>query len=78
MPLPPRSDLAGQFYHALNRGNARQPIFHKEADYEAFEHISKEGLEKPPCGDPGWVKRTARKYNLESTLRNHGRPRKLN
>lgn len=48
MPRPPRADVAGQFYHALNRGNARQPIFHKDEDYEAFEHILKEGLEKYP------------------------------
>ncbi len=48
MPRPLRSDVAGQFYHALNRGNARQPIFHKDADYEAFERIIKEGLEKYP------------------------------
>lgn len=45
MPRPPRSDVAGEFYHALNRGNARQPIFHKDEDYEAFERIMKEGLE---------------------------------
>jgi putative transposase len=48
MPRPPRSDVAGQFYHALNRGNARQSIFHKAADYEAFEHVLDEGLEKYP------------------------------
>ena len=48
MPRPPRSDVAGQFYHALNRGNARQAIFHKDEDYESFERIMKEGLEKYP------------------------------
>jgi putative transposase len=30
----------------LNRGNARQEIFHDEADYEAFEWILAEGLQR--------------------------------
>jgi putative transposase len=30
-----------------------------------------------PFGDAGWVDSTARKYNLESTLRKRGRPRKF-
>jgi len=45
MPRPPRADEAGGLYHALNRGNARATIFHKEADFEAFERILAEGLE---------------------------------
>ena len=32
-------------YHALNRGNARAAVFHKDADYEAFERVIAEGLE---------------------------------
>ncbi len=35
-PSPKRSDEAGVIYHALNRGNARGTIFHKQADFEAF------------------------------------------
>jgi putative transposase len=31
-------------YQALNRGNARAAIFHKDADYEAFERIIADGL----------------------------------
>lgn len=46
MPRPPRADEAGAIYHALNRGNARQQIFHKDKDYEAFERVVAEGLEK--------------------------------
>ncbi len=46
MPRPPRADEAGGLYHALNRGNARARIFRKEADYEAFERILAEGLER--------------------------------
>ncbi len=46
MPRGPRADEAGGLYHALNRGNSRTEIFHKEADYEAFERILGEGLEQ--------------------------------
>jgi putative transposase len=45
MPRPPRADEAGGLYHALNRGNLRAEIFHKDADYAAFENILHEGLE---------------------------------
>ena len=48
MPRPPRADVAGEIYHALNRGNAKQPIFLKDADYEAFERVLHEGLAKHP------------------------------
>ena len=30
-----------------------------------------------PFGDAGWVETTARQYNLVSTLRKRGRPRKF-
>jgi len=46
MPRPPRADEAGGLYHALNRGNAQATIFRKDADYEAFERIPAEGLER--------------------------------
>ena len=46
MGRAPRADVAGGIYHALNRGNARQQIFFKDADYEAFERIIAEGLER--------------------------------
>ena len=39
MPRAPRADEAGGLYHVLNRGNSRARIFHKDADYEAFERI---------------------------------------
>nr|WP_315860669.1 transposase [Rhodopirellula sp. SM50] len=35
-------------YHALNRGNGRHAIFHKEEDYVAFERVLDEGLAKHP------------------------------
>ena len=33
-------------FHVLNRGNARARIFHKDADYEAFERILGEAKER--------------------------------
>ena len=49
MPRTKRADLAGGIYHALNRGNARNVIFHKNEDYAAFEKILAEGLQRYPC-----------------------------
>ena len=46
MPRTKRADEAGGLYHALNRGNARVGIFHKDRDYEAFERILAEGLQR--------------------------------
>ena len=46
MARPPRADEAGGLYHALNRGNALTDIFRKDADFEAFERILSEGLER--------------------------------
>jgi hypothetical protein len=39
MGRAPRVDFAGHLHHALNRANRRATIFHKDADYEAMEHI---------------------------------------
>jgi putative transposase len=33
-------------YHVLNRGNGRMRIFHKPGDYEAFERLLAEGLDR--------------------------------
>ena len=35
-------------FHGLNRGNARRAVFEKEQDYEAFEEIIQEAVER--CG----------------------------
>jgi putative transposase len=45
MPRSPRADEAGGLYHALNRGNLRATIFHKDGDYAAFEKILHEALQ---------------------------------
>jgi len=46
MPRQKRADAAGVSYHALNRGNARQRIFRKDEDYDAFIQVVGEGLQK--------------------------------
>lgn len=42
----PRIDIGNQFYHVLNRANARLPIFKKDKDFEAFENILAEAKDK--------------------------------
>ncbi len=41
-----RADEAGAIYHMLNRANRRATVFHKDADYEAFERIIAEALDR--------------------------------
>lgn len=48
MPRTARSIEAGLIYHVLNRGNGRMRIFHKDGDFEAFERVLAEGLERYP------------------------------
>ena len=45
MPRSPRTDEAGGLIHALNHGNLRATIFHKQEDYVAFGEILYETLE---------------------------------
>ena len=45
MPRPLRADEAGGLYPVLNRGNLRATLFHKDADFEAFERIPYEVLQ---------------------------------
>lgn len=44
MGRPTRTVEGGLIYHVLNRANARQTIFEKDADYEAFERILQEAV----------------------------------
>lgn len=46
MGRPLRAAEGGWVYHVLNRANARLPIFERPADYEAFERILAEGVER--------------------------------
>ena len=48
MPRPVRSIEAGWVYHALNRGNGRMRLFHKDEDFAAFERVLAQGLERYP------------------------------
>ncbi len=48
MPRPRRVTPAGYCYHVLNRGNARQRVFHKEADFAAFLGLFDEAQERCP------------------------------
>ena len=36
MPRTARASVGGIWYHALNRGNRREVVFHKPGDYDAF------------------------------------------
>lgn len=46
MPRQKRIDKGNIVYHALNRANGRLRIFRKVADFEAFEQILAEGVER--------------------------------
>jgi len=46
MGRTPRIDVGNEFYHIINRANARLPIFKKEKDFEAFENILEEAKYK--------------------------------
>ncbi len=48
MPRTGRSVEAGLIYHVINRGNGRMRLFHKDADFAAFEAVLAEGLERYP------------------------------
>jgi putative transposase len=48
MPRRARVAPGGVVYHALNRAVARLPLFQKEGDYEAFERVLIEALERHP------------------------------
>ena len=48
MPRASRSAPGGMVFHVLNRGVGRQRLFHKSADYMAFEEIIAETLDKVP------------------------------
>jgi putative transposase len=48
MPRTARASAAGYCYHALNRGNARATVFHKDRDYEAFLEMVAEAAIRVP------------------------------
>ncbi len=46
MPRTTRTDVRGEIYHILNRANARVQIFDDDQDYQIFEKILNEAIEK--------------------------------
>jgi len=46
MPRTTRHTPGGLVYHALNRANARAKIFLSEGDYQAFEQVLVEAVER--------------------------------
>src|SRR6516225_7237327 len=46
MPRRARNAPGGLLYHVLNHAVARHALFEKEGDYEAFERVFAEALEK--------------------------------
>jgi putative transposase len=46
MGRPHRAAAGGYIYHVLNRANARLPLFDDEQDYEAFERVLAEAVER--------------------------------
>jgi len=46
MGRAPRVDVGNQIYHVINRANGRQTIFHKAADYQHFEELIEEAVER--------------------------------
>ncbi|TWT75866.1 Transposase IS200 like protein [Posidoniimonas polymericola] len=46
MGRPTRAALGGYIYHVLNRANARKTIFEADQDYEAFEQVLAEAVDR--------------------------------
>src|SRR5262245_13630501 len=48
MPRTARASIGGMIYHALNRGNRRETVFHKPADFDAFVEAMAEARRRLP------------------------------
>ncbi len=48
MPRPLRIAPGGFVYHVLNRANARLPLFERDGDYQGFETVLGQALERQP------------------------------
>ena len=49
-----RASAGGLCYHVLNRGNARQEVFHKPDDYAAFARLLGEASDRRPMRLVAW------------------------
>ncbi|HET6250341.1 MAG TPA: transposase [Tepidisphaeraceae bacterium] len=54
MPRQARSAPAGQIYHVTNRANGGIRLFEKKADFEIFEKVLADALERVPTRLLGW------------------------
>jgi putative transposase len=54
MPRPRRAAPGGYCYHVLNRGNARQRVFHKSSDYESFVRLFDQAHQRCPMRLLAW------------------------
>jgi putative transposase len=48
MPRTARASVGGLCYHVLNRGNARDDVFHKDGDFAAFLQLMADANERLP------------------------------
>ncbi len=48
MPRTARASVRGMWYHALNRGNRREAVFHKPGDYDAFVKAMRDSCDRVP------------------------------
>ena len=48
MPRTARASIGGMWYHALNRGNRREAVFHKPADFDAFIQAMRDSCTRLP------------------------------
>jgi putative transposase len=48
MPRRARQAIAGYVYHVLNRAVGRMDLFRRDADYQAFERVLTEAIEREP------------------------------
>jgi putative transposase len=54
MPRTARASAGGIWYHALNRGNRRETVFHQPADYDAFVQAMIDARERLPLDILGY------------------------
>jgi putative transposase len=48
MPRTARASIGGHFYHVINRGNARNTVFHNHNDYQDFIRLLGNACERLP------------------------------
>jgi putative transposase len=54
MPRTARASIGRICYHVLNRGNARQDVFHEDEDYQGFTELIGDACERVPMRVLAW------------------------